>query len=78
MGIVPMVTPLGDEDCLRLLGSASIGRVALTIGALPASRTVRFALTPGRIVFRIASDPRLRQAVGAVIAFQVDHFDLAW
>jgi nitroimidazol reductase NimA-like FMN-containing flavoprotein (pyridoxamine 5'-phosphate oxidase superfamily) len=76
MGPKPTIVKLTPEDCLTLLGQTRIGRVAVSIDALPAVRTVRFVLASGNIVFRAATDSRLREAVtNAVVAFQADHCD---
>jgi uncharacterized protein len=72
----PIVVKLDPVECLALLAHAPIGRVALSIGALPAVRTVRFALSDGSIVFRVAPNSQLlRAAAGAVVAFHADHYD---
>ena len=76
MGASPLIIKLDQEDCLTLLAQAHVGRVAVSIDALPAVRTVRFALAGGAIVFRVAPNSRLRRAVAnAVVAFHADHYD---
>jgi uncharacterized protein len=47
----------------------------VTVGALPAIRTVRFALTPAHLVFRVAPGSTLRRAVAGIVAFQADNYD---
>jgi nitroimidazol reductase NimA-like FMN-containing flavoprotein (pyridoxamine 5'-phosphate oxidase superfamily) len=65
---------LTRQECLELLSSVSLGRVAVSIGALPAIRTVRFALTADHVVFKTAGESRLRRAANnAVVAFHADH-----
>lgn len=67
---------LSAEECHDLLGRGTIGRVAVTVAALPAIFPVNYALLDGRIVFRTGEGTKLRAAVErAVVAFQVDHFD---
>jgi nitroimidazol reductase NimA-like FMN-containing flavoprotein (pyridoxamine 5'-phosphate oxidase superfamily) len=61
---------------LELLAQAKVGRIALSIGALPVIRPVRFAVSSGHIVFRAIPGSQLsRAAADAVIAFEVDHAD---
>lgn len=67
---------LSPEECHDLLGRAGVGRVAVTIAALPAIFPVNYALLDGRIVFLTGEGTKLRAAVErAVVAFQVDHID---
>jgi nitroimidazol reductase NimA-like FMN-containing flavoprotein (pyridoxamine 5'-phosphate oxidase superfamily) len=67
---------LSAEECHELLREATIGRVAVTVAALPAIFPVNYALLDGRIVFRTGEGTKLRTAVErAVVAFQVDHID---
>jgi nitroimidazol reductase NimA-like FMN-containing flavoprotein (pyridoxamine 5'-phosphate oxidase superfamily) len=67
---------LSPEQCLDLLGRATVGRVAVTVGALPAIFPVTYALLGDDIVFLTGEGTKLRAALaGAVVAFQVDHID---
>jgi nitroimidazol reductase NimA-like FMN-containing flavoprotein (pyridoxamine 5'-phosphate oxidase superfamily) len=67
---------LPREECLRLLGTAVIGRVAVTIGALPAVFPVNFVVCGDDVVFRSSPGTKLEAAVdGAVVAFEVDAID---
>lgn len=68
---------LGRTECLSLLASVPVGRVAVNVGALPAIRTVRFALTAAHVVFRVANGSTLARAAAGVVAFQADHYDRA-
>jgi len=74
-GRTPRVTSLGREECVALLASVAIGRLALTINALPAIRCVKFELTADHVVFRVAPTSTLRQAAAGVVAFQADDYD---
>lgn len=70
----PHLQHLSREECVRLLAGNTLGRVCLTISALPAVRTVRYAVTPGYVVFRAAPHSRLLAAAAdTVIAFHTDH-----
>jgi hypothetical protein len=67
---------LDEDECLRLLGTVPIGRVAISSGALPAVFPVNFELFGRSIVFRTGQGTKLDAAVrSAVIAFEADQFD---
>jgi nitroimidazol reductase NimA-like FMN-containing flavoprotein (pyridoxamine 5'-phosphate oxidase superfamily) len=67
---------LDRNECLELLATARIGRVALHWDALPAVTPVNFALDGESIVFRTGPGTKLAAAVtGAVVAFEVDEID---
>ncbi len=67
---------LPREECLRLLGRASLGRIGLSIGALPTVLPVNFRLVDDHVVFRTGVGSKLDAATrGAVIAFEVDEVD---
>jgi len=69
-----IVLPRGQ--CLRLLQRVRIGRVVVSIGALPAAFPVNFALLDGDVVFRSAPGTKLSAALdGAVVGFEVDRID---
>jgi nitroimidazol reductase NimA-like FMN-containing flavoprotein (pyridoxamine 5'-phosphate oxidase superfamily) len=64
---------LGEDECLRLLSSATIGRIVYTANALPAIQPVHYVLDRGRIIIRSDGTPKLA-APGRhdVVAFEVD------
>jgi hypothetical protein len=67
---------LGQEECLRLLGSSGIGRLAYTQAALPAIRPVSFILRNADVLIPVRSGSLLADAVrGAVVAFETDVYD---
>jgi nitroimidazol reductase NimA-like FMN-containing flavoprotein (pyridoxamine 5'-phosphate oxidase superfamily) len=67
---------LDRAECLRLLGSCTFGRIALTFGALPTVLPVNFRLVGDKIVFRTGVGSKLDAATcGNVVAFEVDHVD---
>jgi nitroimidazol reductase NimA-like FMN-containing flavoprotein (pyridoxamine 5'-phosphate oxidase superfamily) len=69
---------LGRQECLRLLGAASLGRVAFTADALPSVQPVTFVLHDGDVVLRIREGSALDVALrGAVVAFEIDDYDPA-
>jgi nitroimidazol reductase NimA-like FMN-containing flavoprotein (pyridoxamine 5'-phosphate oxidase superfamily) len=67
---------LSREECLTLLGSRSVGRVGITLSALPVIFPVNFAVMDGDVVFRSSPGSKLTAAVQrAVVAFEVDDVD---
>lgn len=67
---------LDDDECWRLLGTAGLGRVAVTIGALPAIFPVNYAVVDHAVVFRTSEGTKLRAALDrAMVAFEVDQGD---
>lgn len=67
---------LDRDECLRLLGTVTLGRIAISSGALPVILPVNFRLTGDTIIFRTASGTKLDAATrGAVVAFEVDAMD---
>lgn len=68
---------LDRMECLRLLGMATIGRIAVTVGALPVILPVNFRVIDGRIVFRTGIGSKLDAATdNAVVAFEVDEIEM--
>jgi nitroimidazol reductase NimA-like FMN-containing flavoprotein (pyridoxamine 5'-phosphate oxidase superfamily) len=69
---------LDETQCLSLLASAEIGRVGVSIAALPAIFPVNFRLIDGAIVFRTSPGTKLEAAAAeAVLAFEADDFAVA-
>ncbi|HEV8627037.1 MAG TPA: pyridoxamine 5'-phosphate oxidase family protein [Acidimicrobiia bacterium] len=67
---------LSPDECRDLLRRGEVGRVAVTIAALPAVFPVNYALLGDEIVFLTGEGTKLRAAVAeAVVAFEVDDFD---
>ena len=67
---------LAEEDCFELLAAHHVGRVAVTVSALPAVFPVNYALMDGAIVFRTGEGTKLQAALrNAVVAFEIDEFD---
>ncbi len=68
---------LSDEECHGLLEQERIGRVAITVHALPAVLPVNYRLLGDSILFFTAEGMKLRAATSnAVVCFEVDHFDV--
>lgn len=67
---------LEREECLLLLATARLGRVAITSGALPVILPVNFHLVGDEILFQTAPGTKLEAATrNAVVAFEVDSMD---
>jgi uncharacterized protein len=74
----PVLEQLSRNECMRLMGSVSVGRIVYTRQALPAVELVNFALVDGDIVIRTHAEGKLAAATrGAVVAFEADSVDLA-
>jgi uncharacterized protein len=69
---------LDEREATRLLASGEVGRVGVTIGALPAIFPVNYRLIDGCIVFRSSPGSKLSAAMSrAVVAFEVDDYNVA-
>ncbi len=64
------------DECQFLLAQNRVGRVAVSIQALPVVVPVTYALIDGAIVFCTIRGARLDDALGgAVVAFEIDGYD---
>jgi uncharacterized protein len=69
---------LTEEECRALLCTESVGRIGLSVGALPAIFPVNYAVIDDDIVFLTAEGMKLRAAMkNTVVGFEVDHLDPA-
>ena len=67
---------LTEAECFALAAHRPIGRVAVSVGALPAVFPVNFCLVGRDVMFRTASGTKLDAALKeSVVAFEVDDFD---
>ncbi|MGH3267662.1 MAG: pyridoxamine 5'-phosphate oxidase family protein [Trebonia sp.] len=67
---------LPAAECLRLMATVPVGRIAYTRQAMPAVEPVNFTLDDGTVVFRTARGGKLAAAtLRAVVAFQADDLD---
>jgi uncharacterized protein len=67
---------LERDECLRLLGTATLGRIGVTSGALPTVLPINFRFDGSRILFRTGVGTKLDAATqNAVVAFEVDQID---
>jgi uncharacterized protein len=64
---------LDEAQCLRLLAGESLGRVGISVGALPAIFPVNYSMVDGDVVFRTGQGLKLRAALDhTIVAFEVD------
>ena len=64
---------LTEDEARRLLAASEVGRVGITIGAMPAIFPVNFRVVDDAIVFRTAEGSKMAAATaGAIVAFEVD------
>jgi hypothetical protein len=67
---------LSRGECLSLLPQVRVGRVGLSIGALPAIVPVNFVLVDEWVLFPVSDRDGLGMGTfGAVVAFEIDRFD---
>ncbi len=70
---------LGEGECRWLLEKQSIGRVAVSLGALPFVSPVNYAMANGTICFLTGQGTKLAAAVrGTVVAFEIDAVEAAY
>ncbi len=75
-GPSPRLEMLDRDECLRLLATQTVGRIGITVQALPVVLPVNFELLDGSIVFRTAAGTKLDAATNSVVvAFEVDSID---
>lgn len=69
---------IDEEEAWRLVGTSGVGRVGVSIGALPAIFPVSYAVIGGCITFRTPPGTKLSAALtGSIVAFEVDDHDVA-
>jgi nitroimidazol reductase NimA-like FMN-containing flavoprotein (pyridoxamine 5'-phosphate oxidase superfamily) len=66
---------LDHDECVRLLASDEVGRLALVDGGAPVVFPVNYRLDGEAIVFRTAPGTKLAIAARGPVAFEVDAFD---
>jgi uncharacterized protein len=68
---------LTEEECLELLRSRNVGRIALNDHGQPLIFPVNYASDDRAVVFRTAPGMKLTQAPMSKVAFQIDEVDTA-
>jgi len=72
----PTTEILVDDECIDLLRQVPVGRIAVTVEALPVIFPVNFAVVDGAVVFRTQPGTKLAAATAsAVVAFEVDSYE---
>ena len=72
------LTELVEDECLALLSEVPVGRVLISVGALPTALPVNHRVVDGLILFRSSPGTKLTAAVdGQVVGFEADAFDPA-
>jgi nitroimidazol reductase NimA-like FMN-containing flavoprotein (pyridoxamine 5'-phosphate oxidase superfamily) len=67
---------LSRQECLAMLATACVGRLGVSIEALPVILPVNFCLHRDRIIVRTVPGTKLDTATAhAVVAFEVDDYD---
>jgi uncharacterized protein len=67
---------LCDDECIDLLRQVPVGRIAVTVDALPVIFPINFAVVDGAVVFRTPPAPNWpRPRPAAVVAFEVDSYE---
>jgi len=67
---------LSEQQCRALLSQERVGRVAVSVGALPAVFPVNYVVASDEILFFTGEGTKLRAATAnTVVAFEVDHLD---
>lgn len=69
------VEVIDRHECLELLGSLVVGRVAITEGGGPLVLPVNYAMHGDQVVFRTGPGSKLRASHGQLVCFEVDSFD---
>jgi nitroimidazol reductase NimA-like FMN-containing flavoprotein (pyridoxamine 5'-phosphate oxidase superfamily) len=80
--VLDAVETLTPEECLTLLASRDLGRIALVIGDQPEIFPVNYSIDRSIVVFRVAPGTKPAMTPNRRIAFEVDDLDsqagIAW
>jgi uncharacterized protein len=72
----PTLAVLSAWECNELLRLAPVGRIAITVDALPVILPINFIVVEDQIVFRTVSGTKLAAATAnAVVAFEIDSYE---
>jgi hypothetical protein len=70
------VEVLAEDECAAFLEGSQVGRISVSVGALPAIFPVNYLAFDGAVWFRASSISTLfRASVGSVVAFEADGCD---
>jgi uncharacterized protein len=71
-GITAGIEELDREECLRLLASRTVGRLAFVVGEQPVVLPVNYALDAETVILRTGLGEKLANAPHRRVAFEVD------
>jgi uncharacterized protein len=72
-----VLSPIAPAECLSLMATRPVGRLAFTRSALPDIIPVNFVLHERTVLIRLDEDSSVARAVqDAVVAFEVDDLDV--
>src|SRR5829696_2495367 len=78
MSVSNDIEVLGESECLALLRSVEVGRLAVAIKNVPDIFPINFVMDGDEVVFRTAEGTKLAASLlGAGVAFEVDGYDAA-
>jgi nitroimidazol reductase NimA-like FMN-containing flavoprotein (pyridoxamine 5'-phosphate oxidase superfamily) len=66
---------LGRDECLELLSTEDVGRLAVVIGRTPTVFVVNYALDGHTVVFRSDPGSKVDAGLRGPVAFEVDEID---
>ena len=66
---------LGPDECVRLLESSDVGRIAVIAGGAPLMFPINYALDGSTVVFQTGPGTKLHAAGRAPACFEIDAFD---
>ena len=73
----PSMEVLSADECVELLGLVPVGRIAVTVNALPVVLPVNFVVIDQAVVLRTVVGTKLAAATArAVVAFEVDDYEV--
>jgi uncharacterized protein len=74
--MVDQIAPISEAQCWQLLGTASVGRLSLSMNALPAIFPVQYYLDEDRVAACLGGfEIPERSAHNAVVSFSADQID---
>jgi len=75
MASVEALEVLSERQCLNLLASRTLGRIAFSVGDQPEIFPISYATDGAIVVFRTASGTKLDWVTRSRVAFEVDDWD---
>ena len=76
MFLADHATPLAEVECQDLLASMNVGRLSVTITALPVVVPVTYGYPGGSVVLAMSDGPAYRAAASHVVGFEIDDIKL--